>query len=519
MPFRARSFGLLALPAVALTCVACGDEPPVYPPIVVIIGNVGASASGGSGSNPTGTAGSGTNPSGGSNGNNAGSSSGGSGTGDPLFAHCSAFGNAPEPKVKTACDLDNLEDGGDLTGNVTSDKTLKSGHSYKLKGVVKVNPGKTLTIEPCVKIIGQDRDAVLVVSSSSLGEPTAGCTFSPGGAMTPGGKLIAVGEPMAPIVFTSAQPVGSRKPGDWGGVLLLGNARNDLARPNSRVGIEGLERAECHGYHTDEFNKESSGHLEYVRIEYASRQVGASSETNGLTFGSIGSGTEVHYVEVSNSGDDCFEWFGGTVSADHLIAFNCDDDSFDIDNGFSGHLQFLFTRQFSSTTEMTNEGIESSQGDGPSSVITAAQISNATLCGAGPTNKVETERGGAQFKASESVQLLNSYITGFTGGSRYGIDVTGGVQLNGVHVFDQMPLFGNSAKASFDGGMGNSLAEPDRFCNCWSNPPAPIPATPTEGLSTNGFPAASDANYVGAFKDASPGSNWMRGLWVDWTDK
>lgn len=504
-----------------MTCVACGDEPPVYPPIVVIYGsNVGANASGGSGSNPIGTGGSGTNPTGGSN-SNAGSSNAGSGSLDPLFGHCSPFANAPAPAVKTACDMDNLEDGGDLTGDVTSDKTLKSGHFYTMKGVVKVKPSKTLTIEPCVKIIGEDRDAVLVVLSSSLGTPTAGCTFPRNGTMTPGGKLVAVGEPMAPIVFTSAKPVGQRKPGDWGGVLLLGNAQNDLATQTSRVGIEGLERSECHGYHTDEFNDESSGHLEYVRIEYASRQVSTDSETNGLTFGSIGSGTEVHYVEVSNSGDDCFEWFGGTVSADHLIALNCDDDSFDIDNGFKGNLQFLFTRQFSTTTETTNLALESTQGNGTAGVSTAAQVSNATWCGAGPANKASSERGGAQFTASDQVQVLNTFITGFTGGAtHYGIDVASGtVKLNGIHVFDQAPFFFRSADEEFKKGMSNSVVEPDRFCDCWANPPAPIPATPVEGLSTSGFPADGKANYVGAFKDASPESNWMSGLWVDWTDK
>lgn len=32
----------------------------------------------------------------------------------------------------------------------------------------------------------------------------------------PGGKLIAEGTKDAPIVFTSEQPKGQRKPGDWG---------------------------------------------------------------------------------------------------------------------------------------------------------------------------------------------------------------------------------------------------------------------------------------------------------------
>jgi hypothetical protein len=523
MPLRAARYITFALPLTLLT--GCGDEPPVYPPIV-IIGDLG---SGGTGTSPGNQAGGsqGPSPSAGSSNTSGGSSSNGGSGGSAnggLFAHCSQFYSAPEPPVKTACDLGKLEDGGELKGDVTSDRTLKGGRSYTLSGVVRVMQGKTLTIEPCTKIMGKDSDAVLVVMSSALGDPTAGCTFQ-GGTMTPGGKLVAVGEPMAPIIFTSSKPVGQRAPGDWGGLLLLGNARNDLAKKTARVGVEGLARSECHGYHTDEFNDESSGRLEYVRIEYASRQVSTDSETNGLTFGSLGRGTIVRYVMVSNSNDDCFEWFGGTMNADHLIALNCDDDMFDIDNGYSGHLQFLFGREYTSSTENDSRGFEITQGDGTSSVLTSVKISNATMCGAGPGAKGSTERGGASFKDSSQVELQNTFLTGFTSaGNRYGLDVKGAApKLSGVHIFNQQPIFFSStaaaSKEAFDAGNANSVADPDRFCDCWANPPAPVAATPTDGVSADAFPADGEASYVGAFRDANADSNWMRGLWVDWSDK
>lgn len=66
-----------------------------------------------------------------------------------------------------------------------------------------------------------------------------------------------------------------------------------------------------------------------------------TKEINGLTFGGVGSGTEVEFVQVSYSNDDSYEWFGGTVNAKHLVAYKGWDDDFDTDYDYTGNLQFL----------------------------------------------------------------------------------------------------------------------------------------------------------------------------------
>jgi hypothetical protein len=519
MRIRALSFASVVLP---LIVTACGDEAPIYPPIVIVVGNQGGTGNvpgNGSGNNT----GNGNNTSqGGTNAQGAspsgGSSISGSGSVDPVFGHCTQFAAAPSPPVETACDLDALEDGGDIKGDIASDRTLESGHSYTLDGVVRVMPGKKLTIEPCVKIMGKDPNSVLVTMSSELGDPTDGCSYE-SGSMTPSAQIVAVGEPMAPIVFTSSKPAGSRAPGDWGGVILLGNAYNNLATQNGRVGAEGLLRAECHGYYTDEFNDESSGHLEYVRVEYASNQVRENVETNGLTFASVGSGTEVHYVMVSNSGDDCFEWFGGAVNADHLIGLNCDDDIFDMDTGYSGKLQFLFGRQFATNTEDESRGFEMSKtATLASAKSTSVAVSNYTLCGAGPSASLTRSRVGMNFRDDMSaVTLQNGFVTGFTRGG-LNIDTPATPpQITNTRIFETMPT-AIAGGEIFTAGLGNSVVDPDRFCDCWTTPPAPVAATPIEGAAPEGFVDA-DASYLGAFENASPDSNWMTGLWVDWSSK
>ena len=61
--------------------------------------------------------------------------------------------------------------------------------------------------------------------------------------------------------------------------------------------------------------------------------------------GGVGFGTLIEYVEVYCNDDDGFEWFGGTVNSRYLISLYNNDDSFDIDEGFTGLGQFWFSLQ------------------------------------------------------------------------------------------------------------------------------------------------------------------------------
>ena len=127
---------------------------------------------------------------------------------------------------------------GDQEFVFTGKQTLKKG-TYLLKGWVYIADGAELTIEPGTIIKG-DKDT----KASLIAER--------------GGKLIAKGTAASPIVFTSEQPKGSRKPGDWGGIILCGKAKNN----QSEMQIEGGPRTKHGG--TDV--ADNSGALSYVRI-------------------------------------------------------------------------------------------------------------------------------------------------------------------------------------------------------------------------------------------------------------
>lgn len=204
---------------------------------------------------------------------------------------------------------------GDQHFHFTGDVTLEKG-TYLLKGWVYVDAGAKLRI-PAGTVIKGDRDtkAALIIE--------------------PGGYAEIKGTKDSPVIMTSEQAPGNRKPGDWGGLIICGKARNN----------EGSKQIE--GGPTTIFggndDADNSGIYQYIRVEFAGYPFAKDKEINGITFGSIGSGTTIDHLQVSYSCDDSFEWFGGTVNCKYLVAFKGWDDDFDTDNGFSGNVEYCLS--------------------------------------------------------------------------------------------------------------------------------------------------------------------------------
>jgi hypothetical protein len=531
---RLKLVAYTVLGSLYLLAVACGDEPPLYPPLPQGFGdssnggsepgsgNVGNDGSGdanSSGSGNTGNGGSGNT----GNMDQGGESNSGTGGSAPMTGDvCKDFWSGDKgPAPTKACDLDKLADGGTLKGDLMT-RSLDSGKSYTLEGVVRVLPGQTLTIPPCTVLKGKDQDAVLVAMSGAMAYTNATCSFA-GGSPGKSARIVAKGEPNAPIIFTSSKPKGSRAPADWAGLMLLGNGYHNATNNTTRAQSEGLEVSECYGWHTHDYDDDDSGELSYVRIEYTSKQVGLDVETNGLTLAAVGSKTKLHHVMVSNSADDCFEWFGGAVSADHLIAHNCDDDMFDADRGYSGKVQFMFGRQFNRSTEAESRGFEIDSTDrSDPAKVTKAEFSNFTICGGGPKEQSPggTPRIGFVVRTSAEGRAMNGLITGFRDGAA---SVFTGAQtkLEYATAWGNGSLLGSMHEGGadwFSKQMGNSAETPLGACDCWSNPPAPISKKRIAGTASAGFPV-DDANYRGAFANPAPEDNWMKGLWVDWSSE
>lgn len=205
-----------------------------------------------------------------------------------------------------------------VSADITSNTTWTTGTIVLLQNKIYVKNNAVLTIQAGVIIRGDKAtQGTLLITKSS--------------------KIIAQGTSSNPIIFTSGEAAGSRAEGDWGGVVILGNAKNN--QPGGIANIEGIVvSAESEYGGTND--QDSSGVFSYVRIEFPGIAFIPNKEINGLTFGSVGSKTKIDHVQVSFSGDDSYEWFGGTVDAKYLIAFRGTDDDFDTDYGFSGRIQF-----------------------------------------------------------------------------------------------------------------------------------------------------------------------------------
>jgi hypothetical protein len=313
---------------------------------------------------------------------------------------------------------------GSLEGNIT----WAANKIYKLVGFVRVGEEATfgsitktgtLTIEPGTIIIG-DRatKGTLIVQRGS--------------------KIIANGTAEKPIVFTSERNAGEKEAGDWGGLVICGKAPNNLPDDKANRELEGGYGA----FHGGNDANDNSGSLKYVRIEYAGVPINPNQEVNSLTFGSVGSGTTVDYVQASFGLDDSFEWFGGTVNCKHLIAYKGLDDDFDIDNGFSGNVQFgIGIRGTTQADQSGSNGFECDNDAAGSNNMpfTSANFANMSIIGA--KGKAETSinvqfQNGAQIRRNSKLKIYNTFITGYP---------------NGIYIDSQRgDAKGNAAKGDID---------------------------------------------------------------------
>lgn len=287
-------------------------------------------------------------------------------------------------------------------------RTLSSDTLYRLDGKVYVSGGAILTIDAGTRIEGVYK---------------ADSTLTSALVITRGSQILANGTASQPVVFTSAK--SEPAVGDWGGLVILGNAR---INQDSVQTIEGIDLPfvpdgvdVTYGTpNSDAYNSESSGSLTYVRVEYAGRAIATDNELNSFTFGGVGCGTTLHHLQAYYGADDAFEFFGGTVNAKYLISTAANDDAFDFDFGYTGRLQFLLAVLDPKAPYSGNaNGIECDNDASGSAKTpyTRPVISNLTAVGTsdGSTTGGGTVQYGAHFRRNSRFVLANSIFYGYKG--------------------------------------------------------------------------------------------------------
>ncbi len=329
-----------------------------------------------------------------------------------------------------------------VSGSITTNTHWTNNQQYLLQGYVYVESGATLTIDSGCIIKGD--------------KATKGALIVERGA-----KIIAVGTATAPIVFTSNQPVGQRTYGDWGGVIICGKAPTNWT---SEPTVEGGPRSKYGG--TDAHD--NSGTMQYVRIEFPGIAFSPNNEVNGLTFCGVGDATTIDHIQVSYSGDDSYEWFGGTVNGKYMIAHRTWDDDFDTDNGYNGKNQFMvalrdpFVADQSGSKSFESDsyqpgGVTNSGLNNDTSMLTRPVFSNVTIAGplVSPTSTAYDPQfvAAAHIRRGSAISIVNSIMFGFPAGvlfdeSANTMGATTANIANGILQFRNNIVAGNASYAS-----------------------------------------------------------------------
>ncbi len=283
---------------------------------------------------------------------------------------------------------------GEISGDFSANRDYVKG-IYTLKGTVRVKAGVTLNIAAGSVITADVTDGVdaLVVEN--------------------GGKVTLIGTAAEPIVFTHLTKV----PGSWGGIIIYGDApivgASSVASANSEDGLTSSVTGTAYTYGGSSA-AHNGGTLRYVRVEYAGKKItDGTSEMNGFSFYSVGSGTILENLVSYKGADDGFEFYGGTVSGTNLISYGNSDDSFDWQDGWRGQLN---SNWFASQVGTGNFGMEVEAKSVNNDFW--PKITNITLKRAAGTvtegGTSAAEYDAIQFKKQGNGDFSNIVISGYT---------------------------------------------------------------------------------------------------------
>lgn len=282
-----------------------------------------------------------------------------------------------------------------VSSNIKANTTWSADSVYILGGRIAVESDATLTIEAGTIIKG---DAGTGANATAL-------------IVAQGAKLEAKGTKDNPIIFTSIadkiKKGGIDSPnlsddvdGLWGGLIVLGKAKISVKGDSKFANIEGIPATDTNGKYGGEADDDNSGTIEYVSIRHGGSNIGEGNEINGITFGGVGSGTTVKYVEVVANQDDGIEWFGGTVSVSNALVMNNGDDAIDTDQAWAGTLDNFM---------IINPGDKGFELDGPEGAYAGVghTIKNGTVY-------MKSCAGGYDDDSNTDAKVSNVYFTGIT---------------------------------------------------------------------------------------------------------
>ncbi len=458
--------------------------------------------------------------------------------------------------------------GSSVTWDGADGKAIYLDRDVKVYGQLTVTPGNWIVGGTSAQL-----DSIAVIYGTSL-------------IIMEGGKAHMVGKKDSTIVMTGfgddfrdITNFGPGVKGMWGGLIIKGLAPVSNAWPNGMAlptnpltgktvtrypSMEGMATYEPDSTLTfgkgDDPN-DNSGEYEYVSVRHGGCGRATNSEINGISLYGVGAGTTMDHLEVMSNYDDAIECFGGTVNLKYICISFCDDDQLDIDQGYSGKVQFYFA------TELNWMGNRTGEWDGKKTFVdrfTAnPQMANLTMISSGKysTNNANDQNYGCKYQVQIADSLKGTYtncllldgtkycfwmrshdLVDSTLGGAYGSgqaaigDVNGPTwkglmtfNCNQVQIWDSLVSRDNDVTTT-PAVVANSIAylkNSANKCFCGVDPmlrgvsrefgfpaldPRPCAGSPvfTNNVATPSDPFFTPAPYVGAFNSSD--------LWCDgWT--
>ncbi len=262
-----------------------------------------------------------------------------------------------------------------ISGVYTENLTLDANTEYVINGPLLMSSGTTLTIPA-----GTTLTALPVGVNAYI-------------AIQQGAKIDAQGTASNPIVLTSA----STNPGsgDWGGLVILGNAPINSTAPGSTDTATSEVGQLSYGGNDP---ADDSGTISYMRIEYAGGAIDGNAELNALSLYAVGTGTSIDHVQVYLGSDDGVEFFGGTVNIDFLSVVGAEDDSVDWTEGYRGTITNVYIEQLAmadgdSGFEMDGFNTDFSLED--TNLLSRPTVNNITFIGNADNSRAFRVRAGS----------------------------------------------------------------------------------------------------------------------------
>lgn len=209
--------------------------------------------------------------------------------------------------------------GGDPVLEIDIDDAWSCTTNYLLASPVLVAAGRVLTIGPDTRIAGE-RGSYLLVERDA--------------------RLVADGTPDAPVIFSSARPVGERAPGDWKGLMFAGSAPSHVANA-ALPGSVSDARAFAGGGPSGDAAYDC-GTLRFARVEFAG---GTTDEETtpaaAVTLGGCGTSTVIDHLQIHRATDG-LGLIGGTVGVHHLVVTNDGaGNAIEWTAGYAGQMQYV----------------------------------------------------------------------------------------------------------------------------------------------------------------------------------